>query len=688
MMHNKMTVEEVHAGRDVINIGGISQPLAPGPVKFSIESANKVTPERAKKIQETFVGDERLIDGALTDLEKHHILLLAGDPDCGMLTTAIYLGTRLAESTLVVGPLGPKVEIDLCGIRLAKRTLIFADGFHNHDLLGFFSRNGALEWEQLTKKLRRNKAYVIFTAEPDAVALFHTVRRDVPRPTPDLVGRGLDLRVKRLERQGLLTPEHIRQLTQNRERLIEDLKTLPRVAHFLDQFADGDSDLDAALQRLNDIPFWFSKHLAATDLDAWCFALTLALALVVRNGSGVGWYELERIRRAVTKQIEAGRTISPSLSDESLLRRARAEVSREPSRLGDAVRFSDRSYAPVIWQTLATNHRRVLTALIPTLRTIAEKERGPGSYAVRSLAAQMLGRIGELDPFSISIPLVQHWAGAQRLFIGRLLQGMRTSGNGAYRQAAIGAVDSLAADNGDDATTHDGLLKAISAYSLLGEQELAVAMEKLGVIAAQKLAPVLTKFHEVGWVLEQVEQRLSGVESPQAAEELLQERFRLGDIAERLSAQQAALLRPVEQAVVYLCLTADPVEVLHEMRKWIARGGARTATMVALLFLHDGIADDLEGAAARVQSLSGGERVHPIARSLRNSAGAAKKYRDFLDDMRTAIDQSTALSPGLRQELQKRLADKIRKEDHHATELGARTEERDHRAPAVADGAG
>lgn len=656
MMSVKAIVKEGHAGGDFINIGSISQTLAPGPVKFSIESANEVPPERAKTLQELFIGDKRLIEGALVYLQKHHILLLTGDPGCGTLTTAIYLGTRLAEHTLVAGPLGPKVEIDLCELGLARQTLIFADGFRNHDLLGFFSRNDTVEWEQLTKELRENEAYLIFTAEPDAVAGFHAVRRDVPQLAPARVGDGLDLRMKWLERQGLLTPEHIRQLTENRERLLDNLKTLSRVARFLDQFTDGDADLDAALQRFHDIPFWFSKHLAA-DLDAWCFALTLALAHVVRNGSGVSWYEFERIRHAVAEQIQAGARTSPSLSDESLLRRARAEVSREPSRLGDSVRFIDRSYAPVIWQTLATNHRRVLTALIPTLRTIAEDERGPGSYAVRSLAAQMLGRIGELDPFSISIPLIQHWAGAQRPLVGRLLQGMRTSSNRAYQQAAIGVVDSLTADSGDDAKTHDGLLTAISAYSLLGEQELEPAMERLGAIAAQKLAPVMANLHEIEQLMEQVDKRLCGTESPQAAEGLLQERFQLGDIAERLSAQHAALLRPVEQAVVYLCLTADPVEVLHEMRKWIAQG-ARTAAMVALLFLHDGIADDLEGAAARVQSLSGGERIHPIAHSLRNSASAAKKFRAFLDDLRTAIDQSTSLSPGLRQELRERLAER------------------------------
>ena len=44
MMSIKAIVKEGHAGGDFINIGSISQTLAPGPVKFSIESANEVPP--------------------------------------------------------------------------------------------------------------------------------------------------------------------------------------------------------------------------------------------------------------------------------------------------------------------------------------------------------------------------------------------------------------------------------------------------------------------------------------------------------------------------------------------------------------------------------------------------------------------------------------------------------------------
>src|SRR5262249_520146 len=139
-----------------------------------------------------------------------------------------------------------------------------------------------------------------------------------------------------------------------------------------------------------------------------------------------------------------------------------------------------------------------------------------------------------------------------------------------------------------------------------------------------------------------------------AAEELSQHRTRLDTLAEQLSAQQAALFLAIEQAVVYLCLSNDPVEVLDTMRDWIARG-AETGTLVALLYLHHGIADDLEFLAAGAESVCGGERVHAGVRSLRNSAGATEKFAAFLSDLRTSIDQSAFLPAELRRELQERL---------------------------------
>jgi hypothetical protein len=700
--HIETTVEKANA-EVVVVIGSISSylPVPSAPMVFSIESTVEVTKERADVTKELFVGDEHWVDGALTDLEKHHILLLAGNRGCGRSTLAIYLGARIADhahlqSTLVVGPLDHKVQIDLWKLAasekdFARRTIVFTDAFgrRNNDLLGFFARNDAVQWEQFTTKLRASQTYLIFTVEPDSIAHFRQqasegiICREVHPPGRDRVGRGLDLRVTWLQHRGLLSEEHVRQIAENREHLLDNLRTLPRVAGFLDQFKDSDPDLKAALHRFDDIAFWFSQDLAA-DVDAWCFVLTLALAHVVRPAGSVGWYELERIRRAVTERIKGDselfprrlgpepneaemhkRTAGQSLSDDSLLRHGRAEVAKDPSRLGDVVRFIDRSYAAAIWQTLAQHHRRVLTALLPTLRAIAEDERGPGSYAVRSLAAQMVGRIGELDPFSMSMPLVQQeWVGArdraQHPFVGRLLQGMLTSHNENYKQVAIGAVDSLMVERlGYETGMSDRLLTAISAYSLLGERELSLAMKKLGVLATTKLAPVMANLHQLEQLVERVDQHLSRTTSQQAADDLLSHRVRLGRLANQLSAQHAATLLALKQAVVYLCLTTDSVTVLCAMREWIAHGGPQTGTLVALLFLHGGIAEDLETAAANVRSLSGAEQASPIVQSLSNNTNAVEPLGAFLADLHSSIDKSSSLPAELQRELRDRFRSQL-----------------------------
>jgi energy-coupling factor transporter ATP-binding protein EcfA2 len=390
-------------------IGSISQylPDPARPLKFSIDSAIEVTKERAEATAQLFVAAPDQIDDALAGLEKQRLLLLVGDRGCGKSTMAVYLGTRLAErdrlqGTLFVASLDQKTEIDLCKVatnekHFAMRTVVFAGAFglRNHDLLGFFSRSDVLHWEQLTASLRDNHAYLIFTTEPDAIAPFRKqipdrILREVLPISSELVERGLDLRVNWLQQRGLATEEHLRQIAENRKQLIGNLKTLSRVAQFLEQFIGSRPDLEAALQRFNDIPFWFSKDLV-DDVDAWCFASTLALAQTVRPESGIGWYEFERVRRTVTERIKADQELFPRqrrpdtsgeiepgerssgqlLSDHSLLLRARAAVTREPSRLGDVVRFIDRSYAATIRRMLGENHRRVLTALIPAVDVLS-----------------------------------------------------------------------------------------------------------------------------------------------------------------------------------------------------------------------------------------------------------------------------------------------------------------------------
>ena len=655
--HLQTTVEQAHA--DVITvIGSLHQSLSSSPHEFSIDGTVELPKEQADAIEELFTGDDRWVDDVLCDLEKHRILLLCGEPGSGKSTVALYLAARLAgrkgsRRPLVAQPLERDVEIDLRKIASSEsgfgtRTTVFVDAFsrHNNDLLRCFSRNDFIAWEQLTAALRDQHAYLIFTTAPDGIAAIRrsiagVPIREIPALDRALVEHGFDRRVRWLERRGRLISAHVRQLSDNRKRVIENLRTLPNIARFVDQFTFGECDIDAALERFHDVPLWFASDLAV-DIDAWCFALTLALAHSVRGETAIGWFAFDRIRRAITAQVRSDPEFvlnqanrDHALADELLLNRARAEIVGESASLGYAVRFIDSSYAETIWQTAANHYRRVLTALVPTLRTLAEDERGAGSYWVRSLAAQMIGRIGELDPFSISIPLIRReWRTcnpAQRPYAGRVLQAMRTSSSHAYRQAALSTIDSLAAEPGE-------LPAVICAYALIGEQEPILAMKQLGSIAVRDLAPAIGNREQIRQLVEELEHRA----------DLIDDSVRLEHLAKRVSAQHAASLLALEQAVVYLCLTIDPLTVLCEMRQWIARGGT---TLVAEVFLNGGIAARMDDAANDLHALTGKRRSNRIVRALAKTPGAVETFGAFLAELYAGVGNSASLSGSFRRQL-------------------------------------
>jgi hypothetical protein len=660
-------------------------------VPFSFDSASKVTPEREAMLTALFVGDQKFVDELVRDLERCRILLLSGERSTGKATLALRLGTLIAErkhltnNTLSIDPLNWKMSFDVSTIvtdAFEKRAIVFSDVFagHNDDLHNFFARTTAPGWEELANKLRANSAFLIFTAETHHVEKFRQLAgclacRSVPPLSRELVARGFELKMRWLETNQVASAEHVRIAGEHRDRVIDELQSLQRVVLFLEQYAVRDPDIDAALRVFNDVGgMWFAKELAA-DVDAWCFALTLALTRSARDVNGVGWYEFDCIRRAITERVKTDVELFPrrrrseshefdtdekgsaqSLFDDLLLARCRAEIGKDSSRLGDAVRFIDDSYAAKIWRHAVTHNRRVLTMLLPTLRGLAEDG---DDYGVRALAARMIGRIGELDPFSISIPLVRHeWVEMerQRPFVGRLLQGMRDSGNDKYQQSAIGAVDALTADRpGDPEAENNRLLTAIFAYSLLGEDDFDTAMARLGTIAIEKLAPVMADFSEIGRDIEIVSRSIVRTSSRQRADNLRTYRLRLARLAKQLDERRADAIYAMKQALVYLCVSRGIVLIVRGMRDWISKGGTPTGTLVALLFLHGGIAEELESVAGNARSLSGDGVASPFAQALAEGSDAVQHVASFLADLHASINATYSLPDPLQRELRERL---------------------------------
>jgi hypothetical protein len=650
------------------------------------------SPDQVSDLRALFVGNIAALQQLADELHRSRVLLLTGERGLGKGTTALYIGDRLSsrpgaamKPMRVVEPLDQDVRLDLRAVArdddgFAGRATVFVDAFEqkNRSLFAFFSRTERIGWEQLIETLRRKDAYLLFTACRADVTVFRQrtagqiVHYEVAPHAADILASGL---ARQLEHLRGLRPDREKryeQMQKHAGEIVAALQTMNRIQRFVDEFSAGDAELSDALRRFTNIEEWFVT-LAERDQQTWCAVLTLALAQLAPESAAIPWLDYERLRRAVAHRIATlgltdakGDDTPPpeevrTLTDKDLIESCRAVIGKDPERLGDVVRFADRMYATEIWKTLLSHYRLVLTHLIPTFRTMAERERGTGRFSLRLLATQILGRIGEIDPARISLPLIRIWASSTDLttrpLVGRLVQGVLASSNAVYRMAALQEIE-LLADPGqasDAAEAQDRLVTAIAAYAQIGPQAPEVTMTALGRIAVERLAPAIAHIHKVWRSAEEEAINAQGTGHRRIARYKQRRAAALAQVASELDEEQAAALFALEMAIVQLCVNTDPVTTLDSTRDWISKGKTETAVLVALLFVH-GIAGELHG----VIETPTGERLiaSPLLSSLAASSEAVQTFSAFLSDLRNAITtQQTAFK--LPAELQRGLEERL-----------------------------
>lgn len=622
----------------------------------------------ADELIETYVGDETLFAKLMRQLDECRILLLTGEHDIGKRTVALHLALRIAEKrALVVESLERRISIDLGelagdGAHFGNRATVFVDAFdhNNRKLRSFFVNASSIRWTQLAESLRRNQAYLIFTSWKNRAVLNPAVAHHELQQLPgEKVSIAIEQRLTWMKRQSDVVTERIELLTRDQNRLIEELQTLPRIASFMKQFVRDDTDLDSALRRFREVPYWFSTTLDR-DVTTWAFVLTLALAQPTRDARAASWADFERLRRAITERMrtdpeftvrrgktdtadEPERANAPSFSDDLLLVRCRARIGEGSDRLGDVAQFEHPSLLRELWQTLLTHHRRALMAILPALTSVAEEN---DDWSARVLAAQAIGRLGEIDPRRIAVPLIHRWSSSDdkswRPLVGRMLQGVLGSANVIYREFMVGQIRDLAglALSEDEDEINNNLLTAIGAYAQIGVYERDLAMDGLGKIVSDYLAPIVADVHALERAMEAVDTILTETTSKHAARGLVFRRLRLSRFADRLLAAHAPALLAVEQAVAHLCRIHDPVQILRKMRKWSENGGEGTTSLVALLFVYDGIASDLQTSS--------------VLSSVMANTDATQQFCGFLADVHESINGVFTIAATLQRELQEK----------------------------------
>jgi hypothetical protein len=674
-------VTELKTGRDtnfiqhqIVQMVGsyLEEELVTAERKFSSGDATALHDRLADELTQTFVCDDALLAKLLRQLEENRILLLTGDQEIGKRTVALYLGHRLTQTrTLVVESLERRIDIDLRDLasdaaHFGERAIVFIDAFdqRNRQLRAFFAGGNTLRWSQLTEALRENKTYLIFTSATVNAPLRHVAAHitcELSPLTRDRIETAVEQRLSWMARQSEAVTERLRILSEQRQQVTDALRTLPRIAAFVKQFVRDDTDLDSALLRFLDVRYWFRTALDH-DAGAWMFVLALTLAQPTRNAESASWADFERLYRAMSERLrgdaefsvrrnkadladEPERTIAQSFCDDLLLERCRAVVVKDADRLGDVVQFEHPSLRTELWQTLLAHHRRALMAVLPVLTRIAEERE---EWSARVLAAQAIGRIGEIDPRRITLPLLQRWSSSEdrtkRPLVGRMLQGVLGSTNDIYREFMLAHVDALAhsAAAYDSHQTNNALLTAIGTYSQIGVYDQDRAMQQLGNIVKDILAPIVENVHALGREVETVDTILAETSSRRAARGLIHRRVQLSGVASRLLEAQAPALVALEQAIVHLCLTHDPIQILRKMRDWSSKGGEGTTTLIALLFLYDGIAADLQSLPLVFASAST-DALHHLC--------------GFLADIHESISGTFKFAASLQRELRQKLHD-------------------------------
>ncbi|MFL5386149.1 MAG: hypothetical protein ACJ8GN_26840 [Longimicrobiaceae bacterium] len=648
---------------------------------------------------EHFEGMEAEADALLRHLEQHRVMLLSAEAGARKVTAATHLAQQLrkrggcTQPPLLFDSVHRHVRMDVRQFpvkhpQLKDQVVIFRYALSrgNLDLADAFATTDQAGWTQLADWLRARNAYLVFTATPGETEQFRGVpalrgvHRELAPHSPEVLGRRLDRYLGTLQERGGAA-EALEALRGFREQLVKRFAFAPQLADFVDFFvglSQPSLGLDEVFALFEDARKRL-LHDLDEDFDGWSFGFTLALAQCTPDACGVPWVDFDRLRRHLRRwlrrdlQLAGGRDgeedAEPSevrleLSDDSLLTRSRARVEKDPITLADVIRFCDGRPTQGLWRNLLTRHRRVLTAIIPRLRELAERPDQDGS-SMSVLAAQIIGRIGEIDYERVVVPMAERWAslarGRHRGLIGAMYEGVLGSDEPRFRARCLQHLRSMHT-GGIAGRGKDRLDAAIGVYSWVGYYDFPLAMRELYAIVRAHLVPMIEDAARMSRLVTRIQddiKRAAGG-SDEAAARAVEEVLR--DLVDRIYAQRAGTFLGVQFALASLCGTHGVAPVLREMRDWIARGGASTGVLVALMFMNErGIANQLREDRTEFPR---GEGMPPVAcgqfvRALANGEEDVHQAVRFLGDLYESVKWPWAAEALVRRHFRERLEEHL-----------------------------
>jgi len=580
-------------------------------VRLSARHFKLRTSQELEICEEELIFESNEIEALRSSLEETRILILAGDPEGGKGSLGLLLGSRMTRTLQWRGlrtcqGLGSGIQVDLEKVaddkEFSQHVVMFEDVLagENSDLKTFLRTVDSLRLMTLQERLRKNSVALLLTATSSSVADFKRrlenleILRTIAPPSPELLVRALHHFAARLPRNDAGEEAVESFLAGHEVELARELKTVPRVARFvhehLAEVMAGNLSIRQALVRMDDLSHWLTDDLGS-DLDAQAAVLAIVFGSAVPPAAGVPWLAFDDLRRRITEllrkelRIPEDQPSSPSGLGRDFLHRARAYVAAMPSPLTDLVRFRDERYPQLLWQALLGQARELATLMIPLLRELALGR----SLVLREIAASALGRLGEIGPADLAVPLFRSWIrrGAhQEELVGGLLQGSAGSSDDTYKDLCLTTLRDLALEGNVEVAA-----AAIRSLSLLGAPDPAVPIRELCEIAQERLPVQLGVLREVAQEIAAKEEEIRREADPRQVASALKALYKQGDpvlIAALVPEDQVRLLGAVQYALAGVLFSqgGDPGPVLREVLARIKAEPMKLAPLFAYFFLH------------------------------------------------------------------------------------------------------